>query len=324
MNNENKHSPIIISRLKYKTLLDFGFKKQSRKFFKKIKKKSKNCYKTNELIKLIEYTYSYAKLSLNKYSSRYSKQLYSQHALLTILVLKIYLKLTYRQISEYLEFSDRLRSYLSIKNAPDPSTLQKFFKRMPTNMFEKITTLILNNLEIKVKYVALDGTGFSSGNADKYYAKIRNNERKHYTKSHIAIDVDSRLILYSQAVRGPKHDTTFAIASIRSLKKHKPEYVIADKAYDTEKIRECINKEIKASDQIPLKSNFRHGWYRRLSQKTFNKEIYSLRNNVESVFSVIKRKLNGNNKSKSTRLQNKETRLKTTIYNILQSIKIEK
>ena len=83
--------------------------------------------------------------------------------------------------------------------------------------------------------------------------------------------------MYSQAARGPKHDTTFAIASIRSLKKHKTEYVIADKAYDTEKIREYINKEIIASDQIPLKSNFRHRGYRRLSQKTFNKEIYSLR-----------------------------------------------
>lgn len=92
-------------------------------------------------------------------------------------------------------------------------------------------------LEIKVKYVTFDGTGFTSDNSDKYYAKIRNNERKHYTKSHIAIDVDSRLILYSQAARGPKHDTTFAIAPIRSLKKHKPEYVIADKAYDTEKIK---------------------------------------------------------------------------------------
>lgn len=121
----------------------------------------------------------YAKLSLNKYSSPYSKQLYSQPALLTILVLKIYLKLTYRQISEYLEFSDRLRSYLSIKNAPDPSTLQKFFKRMPTNMFEKITTLILNNLEIKVNMwllMVLDSLATMQTN---YYAKIRNNERKH-------------------------------------------------------------------------------------------------------------------------------------------------
>ncbi len=50
---------------------------------------------------------------------------------------------------------------------------------MSTIMFEKITTLILNNLEIKVKYVTFDGTGFNSDNADKYYAKIRNNERKH-------------------------------------------------------------------------------------------------------------------------------------------------
>lgn len=37
---------------------------------------------------------------------------------------------------------------------------------MPTNMFERITKLIINNLEIKVKYVALDGTGFTSDNAD--------------------------------------------------------------------------------------------------------------------------------------------------------------
>lgn len=67
--------------------------------------------------------------------------------------------------------------------------------------------------------MAPDGTGFTSDNADKYYVKILNNERNTYTKSHIAIDVDSRLILYSQAARRPKHDTTFVIASIRSLKK---------------------------------------------------------------------------------------------------------
>ena len=81
--------------------------------------------------------------------------------------------------------------------------------------------------------------------------------------------------------------------------------------YDSNPIRTCINEEIKTSDQIPLKSNFRHGWQRRLSIKTFKKEIFSRRNNVESIFSVIKRKCSGINKNKSTRLQNKETRLKT-------------
>ena len=119
---------------------------------------------------------------------------------------------------------------------------------MPTDMFERITNQIINNLNIKLKIVALDGSGFTSDNANKYYSKIRGKERKNIIKYHIAIDVDTGLILYSQAVKGPRHDTKFAIASIRSLKKYNVDYIIANKAYDTNKIRTCINEEIKASD----------------------------------------------------------------------------
>ena len=277
---------------------------------------------SNNLIKFIEQSYNYARIVLNLYSSKYSKKLYSQPALFTIIALKTYLNLTYREIVEFISFSDRLQKYLKIRSAPNHSTLQKFFKRMPTDMFERITTQIISHLEIRPKLVALDGSGFTSDYADKYYSKIRSHDVKNFTKCHIAIDVDSRMILYSQAVKGPRHDVKFAIASIRGLKKYNPQFIIADKAYDTNAIRTCINEEIKASDQIPLKSNFRHGWYRRLSIKTFKKEIYSRRNNVESIFSVIKRKYSGINKSKSTRLQNKETRLKTLVYNIDLSTKI--
>ena len=40
----------------------------------------------------------------------------------------------------------------------------------------------------------MDGTGFTNDYADKYYAKIRNKERKSYVKYHTAIDVETRLI----------------------------------------------------------------------------------------------------------------------------------
>ena len=42
-----------------------------------------------------------------------------------------------------------------------------------------------------------------------------------------------------------------------------------------------------------------------------------------NIFCVIKRKYSGVNKSKSTRLQNKETRLKTLVYNLNQITKIQ-
>lgn len=39
--------------------------------------------------------------------------------------------------------------YLDIKQAYHYSTLQKFYKRMPTGMFDKITKQLIENLNIK-------------------------------------------------------------------------------------------------------------------------------------------------------------------------------
>ncbi|WP_462316358.1 transposase, partial [Methanobrevibacter sp.] len=91
------------------------------------------------------------------------------------------------------------------------------------------------------------------------------------------------------AQRGPRFDTRFALAAIRDIKKYKLKYILADRAYDTEPIRKCINEEAKAEDQIPLKTRAKTGHYRLKSKKQFNQEIYSRRNNVESIFSVIKK-----------------------------------
>ena len=40
MNEKNKHSPDIVRFSKHENLLDFGFKKQTKKFFKKYEKDS--------------------------------------------------------------------------------------------------------------------------------------------------------------------------------------------------------------------------------------------------------------------------------------------
>lgn len=135
-------------------------------------------------------------------------------------------------------------------------------------------------------------------------------------------DVDSRLILNVQAINGPKHDTQFANTSIRNIKQYKPKYILTDKAYDTENIRTIINEEIGALNIIPSKKRAKTGYYRLRNKKIFNKKIYNRRNNIESIFSVIKRIFNGINPSKSTKLLNKETKFKCTVHNIYRSTQL--
>ena len=112
MNNKNKHSLNIVRFSEHKSLLDFGFKKQTKKFFKKYKNQCKSDIKSNKLVKFIEFTYSYSMIALNKYSSKYSKKLYSQPALFTIVALKIYLNMIYREIGFCIVFKWFEKLYL--------------------------------------------------------------------------------------------------------------------------------------------------------------------------------------------------------------------
>ena len=66
---------------------------------------------------------------------------------------------------------------------------------MSTDLLNKINQLILIENKIKPKIIALDGTGFTNDHADKYCVKIRKKGWKSYIKNHIAIDVETRLIL---------------------------------------------------------------------------------------------------------------------------------
>ena len=64
----------------------------------------------------------------------------------------------------------------------------------------------------------MDGSEFISSHADKYYTSIIGNDYSHYTKCHITIDAASGIILYTQAIKGPRHDIKFAIPATRDIK----------------------------------------------------------------------------------------------------------
>lgn len=303
-------------------LSEFGSENPTEKCIKRLMKDAKSEFNKNYIEIFVIYTFEYAQIMLKDYSSKFSKHTYTNAVKFTILALKNYLNLTYRKICDLLDLSRDIRKILKISKVPHYSTLQKFFKNLPTKILHNFNDFIVNIFVNKCEIIALDGSGFTSDHADKYYAIIRKKERKSYIKCHIAIDVDTRLILHFQTQRGPRHDTKFADASLRKMKRFKSHYIVCDKAYDTENIRTIINEEINAFDIIPNKTNVKTGYFRKRSRYVFRKPIYNRRNNVESVFSVIKRHFSGINSSRSTKLLNKETKLKCLIYNIYRSIQL--
>lgn len=88
----------------------------------------------------------------------------------------------------------------------------------------------------------MDSSGFSSSHVDKYYVIIIRNKTSHYTTCHINIDIESRIILYTQAIKGHRNYMKFKTPSARAMKKYKQKYILADKAYDAEKLIKCINE----------------------------------------------------------------------------------
>ncbi|AMK15766.1 IS5 family transposase [Methanobrevibacter olleyae] len=303
-------------------LSDFKLENPVQSCIERMIKGPESEFNKNKLECFIIYAFEYAKIVFPDYYSKYSKHTYKNAAKFTILCIKTYLNLTYREICEVIELSTEIRRILKIQKVPHYSTLQKFFKKLATSYIHSLNEVILNKFVTKCEIIALDGSGFTNDYADKYYAIIRKKERKSYTKCHIAIDVDTRLILSVQAQRGPKHDASFTISCLHNIKQYKPHYIVADRAYDSENIRIVINEEINAFNIIPNKKRVKNGHLRKRSRYVFRKPIYSRRNNVESVFSVIKRIFSGINTSRDTNLSNKETKFKCLMYNIHRSIQL--
>ena len=74
---------------------------------------------------IILHIWLYDQLVLKEYSSKYSKKTYSNPAKFTILAMKIYLKLTYREICDVVDLSDSIQKYLRISQVPDPQYIAK-------------------------------------------------------------------------------------------------------------------------------------------------------------------------------------------------------
>ena len=240
---------------------------------------------------------------------------------MSLLMLKDRVNMRYRDFIDFVFVCPDFVKILRLSKVPHYTTLQKFFKRISSSMFDRLLSISVKLFDICDPWIAIDATGHSSDYASRHYEKRIKRKRKNYSKNSIAVDTKTQVIIAQRARLGPRHDSIDADALIRKCKDLKPIGFSLDKGYDCERIHRVIREELGADSQIPVRIGLtKTGKYRKELIFGLDKEKYHKRNIVETVNSVMKRIFGEENRGRSERMRNKETKLRNVCYNVYRRV----
>jgi hypothetical protein len=245
------------------------------------------------------------------YAHRFSPKVYTQPQLFTCLVLKTFFKTDYRGITQKLADLSDLRRVVGLKRTPHFTTLQKAAARLlrqphARRLLHTTIRRFFRRRRCSLR-VAFDSSGLDCGHASRYF--IRRRVRKgspwqtvvysRYAKLELSVDCVSHVILGVLTSRGPRVDVDrFAPLLDATLETTRPARVVADAGYDSEPnhryareqrgVRSFMPAALGRPTDKPLK-----GRHRRRMKQRLNKDYggYGQRWQVETVFSMIKRRL---------------------------------
>jgi len=239
--------------------------------------------------------------------------------------LKIYLTFSSRRAVSDLKMAQQLEY---IGHTPHFNTILKYLN--DPKMTEILARLVefsampLQQLEDKF---AVDSTGFSTSVFARWYGTSRRKEEQRtYLKAHVMCGVRTNVICSIQVTAGTVSDfNMFPILVDSTAKRFHMKEVSADKGYSSRKCMEAVSKH----GAIPYIAFRRHSkglaqgsqiWrtmfvYFRDYKEDFLAH-YHLRSNVESVFSMMKRKQGTSLRSKKGIAQMNEILCKALVHNI--------
>jgi len=261
--------------------------------------------KANTILRVAQLSMLVCRRQLRSYSCDKSKHTYTQPQLMSCLVLKAYLKQTYRGIVEVLELSDALREALGLgDNVPTHTTLKMFADRVASvELMDQIVGEVLalcKKAGVSVAELAGDSTGVECSPASQQYLLRTGRKRARYVKLSLVVACVSMLAVSAVASMGPTHDLAEAPALLwRASGRCSPHSVYLDSAYDAEKIHRFCREGwgVAASGHgvasfIPPFARGGHGViaseYRSKMAKGMPRS-YGRRWHVESFISALKR-----------------------------------
>lgn len=265
---------------------------------------------------------------LPAYRSRFSKHQFTQPQLLAVLCLMRYEDWTFREAEVRLREHAELRKVLKLATVPDYTTLYRFLKRLEDDTIERGLTETVRRLRRGKSraptVVAVDGTGLSYNSVSTFFIRrIEQHARgmtvhRHWLKWLIVVDLKQQILLAQRARQGPACDSP-ALPGLLNAAGQRAliGLVLADAEFDSEANHQHIRR-LGAQSIIPAKRGrgLPESDIRREMYWKFPREQYGQRAKIETVFSVIKRKLSSRAPGRSLPLQMRQALLLGLAYNI--------
>jgi Transposase DDE domain/Transposase domain (DUF772) len=261
---------------------------------------------------------------LADYGATRSRHDFTQRQLMTCLILRAYLKTTYRGLVEALAANPRLRAALGLQDdLPHFTTLQKFSQRSQVlAIAQKIVAAIGQAaLAQAPAAAAMDSTGLATTMASDYYRLRSGKTRREWAKVSVMVLCGCLLPLSLVVSWGPSNDRRQVRELFEQLPAQgTPAKLYADRGYDAEWIhvhcREELEMEsvIKPGPQLRADGG-RHGkWRPPMSEEYLKEQQYGRRWAVESFFSGLKRTMGASLSAKSRASLLTEAALRVVAY----------
>jgi IS5 family transposase len=265
-----------------------------------------------KLIRLASMCLGVVKRTVSEYSSKFSRKDYTQHQLMTLVLLMYKYKRKYREFVELVEPMSELLEMLRLDKVPHFTTLNKFFIRMKNAVFSVLLQITAGQLSGRA---SVDATGMDRRYNSKHYVK-RCKMRIKSMKTTLLIDTDEQKVFGVHCTASRKHDTQILLPLVKKTRQ-KINLLCADRGYDDKKIRDYLKKH-GIRTLIPYRVFDKKQVYWNL---LMNKKDVHQRSKSETVNSVVKRRYGDYLASKGFWRQYKEAKLLCVVYNIDRELK---
>lgn len=249
-------------------------------------------------------------------------------------ILRMLLCKTYDEMESWCKTNAELHKILRTTCLPTHSVLHRGMEKLIMAYVRKVIRCLILEYRRSGLTVAVDSSGFSISKSSKWFdiRVKRVNTKKDFLKLHIAIDVESGIILSFTITASNIHDTK----EFKRLLRYLPTIAkcLADSGYSSRKncsyvaIKKHGKPYIKFKVNATGKAKGSRAWKESHHEYKDDPEtwlaVYHLRSIIESVFGSIKRRWSDCIFSRRAWLRRRELALRVLAYDIKQVLYLQR